>query len=169
MKFTKFLLIFAFVIAISFSSDAKKYKWNYGTSYEVYQVQHSNNGNVVVLAWNISKNADKAIEQAKMDAVSAILFQGCSPDPNQPGAGLSTLDPLVSGSQYDANKAVFDNFFKTGEFLSYVSTVNSRYPTGQYNVQVPGGRRIGVQLRVNRQGLEDWLKRLGIKKGLDRF
>ena len=50
--------------------------------------------------------------------------------------------------------------------MNYVRTVNSAYPSGENNIQVPGGRRVGVNLVVDYPGLRNWLQQNGIIKGL---
>lgn len=169
MKLTKLLFIMALALVFALPGSAKKYKWTFGTAYEVYNIGQGGQGTQLVRSWATGKNADKAIEQAMMNAVSAALFSGIAAEPDHSSAGTSTLRPLVKGADYDKNKDLFDTFFKSGEFLSYVSQVHSQYPAGQYNVSVPGGRRVGVELRLNREALRQWLIRKGIKQDIDRF
>lgn len=157
-----------FLIALVFNvSGAKKYKWSYNSHVpEVYTMAQGQQGKQIVKAWAIAGNADKAIVQAKMDAVSAALFNGIGYDASTHGMGVANLPPLVSPNQYEENKNLFENFFKKGEFLNYVSEVNSAYPTGENNMAVAGGRRVGINLSIDYRGLHEWLKQNGIEKGL---
>lgn len=150
-------------------SGAKKYKWEYNSSVpEVYTTAQGQQGKQIVKAWAIAGNADKAIIKAKMDAVSAALFNGIGYDPSTHGMGVANLPPLVSPQQYEENKDLFNNFFKKGDFLKYVNDVNSAYPTGENNMSVPGGRRVGVNLTIDYKGLHSWLQENGIEKGLGK-
>ena len=159
------------VVALTFSMlGAKKYKWEYNSRVpEVYTTAQGQKGKQIVKAWAIAGNADKAILQAKMDAVSAALFNGIGYDQATHGMGVSNLPPLVTPQQYEENKELFDNFFRKGEFLNYVSNVNSTYPSGENNMVVPGGRKVGINLTIDYKGLHGWLRENGVEKGLDQY
>lgn len=164
---TKLLLLSLLTLIAILPVEAKKYKWVYGSRVpEVYQLSQGQNGRKLVKAWAIAGNADKAIMQAKIDAVDATLFYGLPYDASTHGMGVSNLPPLVPPGAYEANKELFDNFFKKGEFLKYVSDVNSAYPTGENNMSVPGGRRVGINLNIDYNGLNQWLIDNGVKKAL---
>ena len=166
----RLFLCLLFSLTLVFSvCEAKKYKWEYNSRVpEVYTTAQGQQGKQIVKAWAIAGNADKAIVQAKMDAVSAALFNGIGYDQSTHGMGVANLPPLVSSQQYEENKALFINFFKNGEFLKYVSEVNSSYPTGENNMAVPGGRKVGINLTLNYKGLHTWLQENGIEKGLGK-
>ena len=160
-------VLFLLALAVSMSG-AKKYKWVYNSKMpEVYTLAQGQQGKQIVKAWAVGGNANKAILQAKMDAVSAALFNGIMPDPSTHNMGTASLsNPLVTSAQYEENKELFNNFFKKGEFLNYVSDVNSSYPTGENNVAVKGGRKVGVNLNLDYAGLRRWLQDNGIIKGV---
>ncbi len=80
--------------------------------------------------------------------------------------GVSNLQPLVTEAQYKEFESLFQEFFKTGEFLNYVREVNAAYPSGENNVAAPGGRRVGVNLVLDYPALNKWLEENGVKKGL---
>lgn len=155
-----------FILSINCVS-AKKYKWKYNSHpLEVYSLALGKNGNQLVKSWAVGKNADKAILQAKMDAIEGALFKGIPYDESTHGMGVSNLPPLVSTAQYEENANLFFNFFKTGDFLKYVNAINGRYPTGENNIAVKGGRRIGINLSIDYRGLHQWLEQNGIVKGV---
>ena len=167
----KLLISIILVLTLIFPVEAaKKYKWEYNSRVpEVYTTAQGQQGKQIVKAWAIAGNADKAILQAKMDAVSAALFNGIGYDQATHGMGVSNLPPLVSPQQYEENKELFDNFFKKGEFLNYVSNINSTYPSGENNMVVPGGRKVGINLAIDYKGLHNWLRENGVEKGLDQY
>jgi len=168
MRNLKFIII-CLLACISVMPDAaaKKYKWSYGShALEVYTTGQGAGRTQLVKAWAVAKNADKAIEQAKMDAVTAALFTGIPFDARTHGMGVSNLQPLVKEEQYREYQTLFDDFFKKGDFMQFVRDVNSAYPSGENNVSVSGGRRVGVNLVVDYPGLRYWLEQNGITKGL---
>lgn len=162
------LLVALIVLLIASGTiEAKKYKFQYCSHpYEVFTTGQGQNKTQLVKAWAVDKSADKAIEQAKLDAVAAALFTGIGYDESTHGMGVSNLGALVTKQQYDDNKLLFDNFFKKGEFMKYVGEINSSYPSGSNNMAVPGGRRIGINLRIDYPGLRQWLKDNGIVQGV---
>ena len=168
MNLKKQLLFLLLMLSVAvFSADAKKYKWKYGERVpEVYTTAQGQNGRQIVKAWAIAGSADKAIIQAKIDAVSAALFNGIPYDESTHGMGVANLPAMITPNQYEENKALFDNFFKKGVFLNYVNNVNSSYPSGENNMSVPGGRRVGINLTIDYRGLHKWLQENGIEKGV---
>ena len=170
MMFKRRLFSVLCIAALTFSMlGAKKYKWEYNSRVpEVYTTAQGQKGKQIVKAWAIASNADKAIIQAKMDAVTAALFNGIGYDQSTHGMGVANLPPLVSPKQYDENKELFDNFFKKGEFLNYVSDINSTYPSGENNMAVPGGRKVGINLSIDYKGLHSWLQEHKIEKGIGK-
>ena len=170
MLFKRILLCALYTTLVSLCMmGAKKYKWEYNSHVpEVFTTAQGQQGKQIVKAWAIAGNADKAILQAKMDAVSAALFNGIGYDKSTHGMGVANLPPLVTHNQYEENKELFINFFKKGEFLKYVGDINSLYPTGENNMAVPGGRKVGVNLTLDYKGLHAWLQENGIEKGLGK-
>lgn len=167
MKHLSVILLSLLACLCVLPASAKKYKWTYGDhALEVYTTGQGKNHTQLIKAWAVAKNADKAIEQAKMDAVSAALFTGIGFDESTHGMGVSNLPPLVNAEQYSENETLFQEFFKQGDFLKYVREVNSTYPSGQNNISVPGGRRIGINLVLDYPALRKWLEEQGIGKGL---
>lgn len=165
---TKGILLLLSVTLTCIPVYAKKYKWEYRSSApQVTTVSQGQGGKQIVKAWAVAGNADKAIVKAKMDAVNAALFYGIGADESTHGMGVANLSsPLVTDAQYQDNKKLFEEFFKKGEFLNYVNEVNSSYPTGENNMSVPGGRKVGLNLVIDYPGLRKWLENNGISKGL---
>lgn len=83
------------MVIATLPADAKKYKWTFnGRTPEVYQLSQGQNGRKRLKAWAVAGNADKAIVQAKMDAVDAALFHGIPYDESTYGMGISNFNPL---------------------------------------------------------------------------
>lgn len=166
MKFAKLFLVALMAMVVTLGVNAKKYKWNYEHSVQVFTTGMGQNRAQNVKAWAVAGSADKAIEQAKMDAVAAALFHGIPFDERTHGMGVSNLQPLVTPAQYKENETLFKTFFQKGEFMNYVRELNSSYPSGENNVKCDGGRRVGINLQIDYQGLDKWLVDNNIKKGV---
>ena len=148
-------------VVMTFTAQGKKYKFTFAPPYDIEQVRVAQQGTKFVQSWALDKNADKAIIQAKQNAVAAMLFTGIAPN-DVMGAGV--IPPLFpqGSAAYEQHKDFFDKFFQQGEFLKYALDVNSTYPTGQNNVQTPNGRRVGVYLQL----MYDDLRRLLIQENM---
>lgn len=159
-------LMLALIIAMP-AAAKKKYKFDTEHSYSVMQINSAKQGTVMVKAWAVDKNPDKAIEQAKMDAVAAILFTGANPDPRKAGMGISGVRALSSKTDYMNHKEFFDNFFTSGDFMMYVQDINADYPSGENNIKVPKGRKVGINLIILYDALRKLLEENGIIESLD--
>lgn len=162
-----FLTTVLLLLAI-FTVSAKSYKWNgLDHEYDVISLKQSGQSTQVLKVFAIAGNPDKAIDQALQDAVAAAIFTGfikkLDPVP-QPGLYEKAAN---SGQEfYDANKAYFDNFFKKGDFMSFVRNVNKNYPSGENNMAVDGGRRVGVNIEIDLDALRQKLEADGVLKEL---
>lgn len=162
MQKRHFLFLFALIVALlTNNADAKSYKFEFKHSYNVFIVQTGRNGVKVVQAWATAKNSDKAIDQCKQDAVAAAIFTGI---PVAEGTmGTSKVPPLAKSQQtYTEHKEWFDTFFKKGQFMEFVSEINSTYPSGENNLQVPGGRKVTIFLGIRYDELRKFLVDSGI-------
>jgi hypothetical protein len=164
IRIAMFLLII--LVGASSGTAKRKYKFDLNHDYMVVQTASASQGKLVK-AWAYGKNADKAIEQAKMDAVAAAFFTGIQPAMD--GQGVGTLPPLVNQSKYAEYESFFTKFFTEGEFMNYVREVNSAYPSGENNVNTPQGQRVGINLVLYYDELRQMLEKNGICKSLDDF
>ena len=162
MKKHLFLIL---LLLVSLSVSAKKYKFDINHSCQVEIVRVAQQGTKYLKAWGVAGNADKAMDQAMQDAVAACIFTGV--EGNQIAG---KIPPLTSGRDaYEAHKAFFDQFFTKGEFLNYVKNVNSGYPTGENNIAVKGGRKVGIYVVVMYDNLRQLLEKEGIVKSLNSY
>lgn len=161
-----FLSLFLLVLVLSLPTWAKKYRFQAQPSYEVEQIRVDKDGLKFVKAWGIGKNADKAIVQAKQNAVAACVFTGVAATDI---AGRIPPLCLEGVKAAETHQDYFEQFFVSGEFLQYVSSVNSRYPTGENNVKTDGGRKVGVYLEVKYDALRQKLEQDGIVRGLNDY
>jgi len=163
----KVLMCIVALILFVPSVQAKSYHFDMDHQYEVKIVRVSDQGTKFLLAGGIAGNADKAIIQAQQDAVAACLFTGVE---GNPVVGAGKIPAICGGKDvYEANKEYFDKFFKKGEFLDYVKNVNSKYPSGENNVAVKGGRKVRVYVQVMYDELRKKLEADGIVKALNSY
>lgn len=160
----KIYLLFALML-LSLVCNAKSYPWEIKSAYEVQVVRVAQQGTKFYKAWGIAGSPDKAITMALQDAVAATIFTGVAGNET-----AGSVPPLCSESgAYEQHKAYFDTFFKKGEFLNYVENVNKNYPSGENNVSVKGGRRVGVYVKVMYDELRKKLESDGIIKSMKSY
>lgn len=162
--------VIAIICALLFVTPfvyAKKYPFTMKRTFDVSLVKLGKEGTYYVKAWGTANNADKAIAQAQQNAVAACLFwgldggiEGASPQPAMCKDGIAA---------YEENKKYFDDFFKKGYFLNYVENVNQGYPTGQNNLRVKGGRKVGIHLLIKKDALRKKLEKDGIIKSINSY
>lgn len=158
------LLLLLSVITI-LPMQAKSYPFDMKHPYEVQIVRVGKEGTKFLKVYGKAGNADKAIERAMQDAVAACIFTGV-----EGTAEAGKILPLCGGRQaYEEHKEYFDKFFKKGEFMNYVKNTNSGYPSGENNVAVSGGRRVGIFVSVMYDALRKKLEQDGIIKSLDSY
>ena len=165
MRKLKSIFLFVIMAFMCQAVCAKKYKFDINHSCQVEIVRVAQEGTKYLKAWGVAGNADKAMDQAMQDAVTACLFTGV--EGNQIAG---KIPPLTSGRDaYEAHKEFFDQFFTKGEFLNYVKNVNSGYPTGENNIATKGGRKVGIYVVVMYDNLRQLLEKEGIVKSLNSY
>ncbi len=164
-----FLCIASFLLVNPLAAK-KKYKFKLTGDYAIEQKRGGINGTKVVKSWAVAKNADKAIEKAKENAIAAAIFTGYQANPN-PSIGAYEVPALCSNPEetFYNNQDFFEDFFTGKVYLNYVHEVNSAYPSGENNISTPSGRRVGILLVVEYSALRKHLEDAHIIKGLNRF
>ena len=156
----KLATILSFLLFPSINMDAKKYPFSMDSKREVYVTRSTNAGSKMLKVVAYGKSVDAAIEQAMLDAVVALSFDGAIGEGDMEGCPAV----LMNGRYvYNENKSFFDRFFKKGDFLKYVKKVNSTYPSGTDNVKTSKGRRIQIFLIVDWKRLADYFGREGYR------
>lgn len=160
------IILFVLLIMSFTSVDAKRYSFKIDAQREVCVCRSAKAGFKMVEVIAYGRNADKAIDKAKMDAVVALTFFGAS------GTGeMGSIPAILLGGrkEYDNNRKFFDKFFKKGQFMSYVEDVNSGYPTGSNNIKTSRGRRVRIILLVDWNGLAKYYKEAGLKTAVSEL
>lgn len=159
-------LLFATISTATFAQAGKKADkdtkiWRY----EVQCVGVGNEGTKLIKVFSYSKKADVAIEQAKKNAVHAVIFQGYT---GNSGSGCPSQRPLAaSPSLEDEKKEFFDAFFADGgKYMKFVSVSGDGAVAAEDRMKVGKEYKIGVVVSVMYDLLRADLEAAGIVKGL---
>lgn len=143
--------------------DKKKYM-NDWANYEVSTISVGQNGTKNLKVWGYGKKIDKAIEQAKKNAVHACLFRGC------PGTQTARSTPAIFVNQGNGQVAAenfdyFYNFFEeNGDYIQFVNMTTDGVPSGQDRREVKGGYKVAINVQVMYDNLREKMKQDGILK-----
>lgn len=117
-------------------------------------------GSQTVRAWGTGRNRSDAVEQAKKNAVSDILFKGV-----RGGSQECNLKPLVPEvNARERYEEYFDRFFMDGgEYTKFVSAADEKlFSKNKQKNKI--GAYFGVTVRVLRSELRAQLKADGVIK-----
>ena len=120
--------------------------------YEVVSAGVGSEGSELIKVFSYAKNQKKAIEIGKANAVHAVLFKGI------PG--------MVKMQEKANNEKFFDNFFKTGQYLQFVTVSNDGTIDPEDMLRVGGEYKIGIIYSVSKDNLRKYLIDNGIIKSL---
>lgn len=133
--------------------------------YEVQCVGVGNDGTKLIKVFSYSKKADVAIEQAKKNAVHAMIFKGFN---GNSGTGCPSQKPLTSNSALEEEKKeFFDAFFADGgKYMKFVSVSGDGQVAAEDRMKVGKEYKVGVVVSVMYDLLRKDLEDAGIIKGL---
>ena len=153
-----FLILGIVSLVLSFSSCATKN--NFG--YELHSLGVGSEGSNLIKVYSYANNYDKAVKQAKHDAVHGVLFKGIVG-----GNGCANQPAIVKPQELSTNQAFFDKFFTSGEYLRFVNLSNDGSIDGADRLRVGNKYKIGVVVSVQKDALRKYLEQEGIIKRLD--
>ena len=172
----KILVILIAILSMAVSpAEAKKkidkrqymIEWS---NYEVATNSVGQNGTKYLKVWGYGKKIDKAIEQAKKNAVHACLFRGC------PGSKNSMSTPPIFNNQGKGQVAVenfdyfYDFFENNQDYLQFVNITTDGVPSGQDRREVKGGYKVAIDVQVMYDNLREKMKADGLlKSASDKF
>jgi hypothetical protein len=157
----KFLII-AILLSVTFSKctttrNQKKMAGYLISNYEVECMGTGMDGTQLLKVWGYGKNPDKAIIQAKKNAVHAIVFKGINT--GKPGC---MQRPLVNepGSEIK-NRNFFETFFTNGgRYLNFVSLTGDGAPD---RIRISRNNyKVGIIVSVAHSNLRRDLEAAGI-------
>lgn len=129
-----------------------------------YEVQFINTtgveGTIVFKIYAYGKNQEQAIQNAKSDALKAVMFKGI------PGSDLK--GPMVNDlTVLETQKAFFNTFFETQQYLQYVAISSDGSIDGEDIFKVGKKYKVGVVVSVQKDNLRVLLEKAGVIKRLD--
>lgn len=130
------------------------------TQFETECLGVEGDGSQTVRAWGLGKNRKDAVEQAKKNAVSDVIFKGI-----KAGVAGCNMRPLVGEvNARERYEEYFDRFFMDkGEYKKFVSGADEkRFSKDKSKNKI--GARYGVTVRVLRNELKARLRADGIIK-----
>lgn len=163
------VMLVLFMLAVTYTADAQsKRKANKDTEswkYEVECVGTGTQGSALIKVWSYSRKPKVAIEQAKKNAIHAIIFQGYAGGK----MGCKTQKPLVRNPNIENEKADFfkEFFAEGGKYMKYVSVTNDGAVGAGDRLKISKREyKIGVIVSVRKDQLRKDLENAGIVKGL---
>ena len=122
-------------------------------------------GTKLVKVWSYSKNPVLAIEQAKKNAVHAMIFQGFS---GNSATGCQTQKPLTNNPALESERAdFFEAFFADGgKYMKFVTLSGDGSINPQDRLKIGKEYKIGVFVSVMYDQLRKDLEAAGIVKSL---
>lgn len=161
------MVIVAFLNTSYFGIAQSKRKMNKETTEWRYEAEANGTGTqgtYQLKVWTYARKGEKAINQAKKNAVHAVLFKGF---PNN--GRIQGQKPLISKPNTEEDEAeFFTEFFKDGgEFQKYVFLVNNGAIGPGDRIKVSKKEyKIGVVVSVNAAGLRKELENKEIIQAL---
>lgn len=126
--------------------------------YDIDYLKNAGDGMSTIKVWSYGKTAKDAEQKCKQNAVHGVIFKGYS--------GSGTVQPALvkSPTGYSDNKEFFENFFRNGDYLRYISstvdgsTETRKAQTGEY--------KVSATMTINVKMLRKHLEQAGIIRGL---
>ena len=130
-------------------------------SYEMHCLGVGAQGTALLKVYTYARNQKRAIEQAKHDAVHGLLFKGLPG-----GAGCYNQPAIVKPQELHANEKFFNDFFRDGEYLRFVTLSTDGNVSAQDRLKVGNRYKIGVAVSVQKDALRKYLEDQGVIKSL---
>ena len=125
--------------------------------YEVHSLGVGGQGTYLIKVYSYASTQRMAIERAKRDGVDAVLFKGIPAGP-----GVYAQKPMVSPEAHAKHQKFFEDFYKTGRYLQFVTLSNNGTIRPQDRLKVGAQYKIGVALSIQKDALRKYLEAEGI-------
>jgi hypothetical protein len=141
---------------------SQKYNDKYVNNSEIECVAVGLKNTKLIKVWVLVKNPDKAVAQAKLNAIHGMIFKGA--------AGKCIIKPISLETNNEIEKKkFFDNFFrKNGDYLRFINTSSVKINPND-RIKILGNYKIGVQLSVNYTSLQNYLMSNKVVKSYNDF
>lgn len=126
-------------------------------SYEVESVGVGADGTYVLRIWTYWRTPDLPIEEAKKNAVHAVIFRGI------PAGNGATAQPALRSAQLTPEETVFFDSFFQSEYQRFIGSVNSAILVTQTGKKE---YKIGAVMSVSKDSLRRYLEEEGVVKSL---
>ena len=158
-KFIIVTLILFFNFNVFYS---QKYNDKYVNNSEIECVAVGNQDTKLIKVWVLVKNPNKAVDQAKLNAIHGMIFNGAS--------GKCNIKPIsINPNAEQENRLFFNNFFrKNGDYLRFINTSSVKINPND-RIKILGNYKIGVQLSVNYTSLKNYLMTNKVVKSYNDF
>jgi hypothetical protein len=148
MKNSVYVFLVCFLFFTS-CTTTKPFSGNY--PHEIECMGTELDGSVTLKTWGKGKNRADAIEQAKKEAVNAVLFVNI-----RNGKPDCDTRPIFNLPNIRANKAdYFNNFFKDGgEYVKFISNKDETFGKKESAQATDGNVMFGMIIRVMKSELK---------------
>jgi hypothetical protein len=156
-----FLCSMSLLVSCSTTNKDRKMAGYISGNYEVECMGTGMDGTQLVKVWGFGTNPDKAVYQARKNAIHAVLFKGI----NAGKPGCMTRPIVTQPGAEDMHREFFNTFFSDGgRYLNFVSQANDgsvdrvRISSKEY--------KVGSVVSVRHAALREELEAAGIIKKL---
>jgi len=164
MKTLKITLLISGLLFFCFSGYSQKKKNPAAFyDYEVECLGTGVDGTQLIKVWGYGKKPNDAVEQAKKNAVHAVMFKGILA--GKPGCMMRPL--ITDAGAEQQHQDYFDAFFKAkGKYLSFVNLSSDGSIAAEDRLKVGGQYKVGAVVSVSHSALRKELEAAGIIKPL---
>lgn len=158
------LLVIGFVSSAQKKEDKRTMEWRY----EVQCAGIGSETDYLIKVYTYSTKKNLPMEQAKKNAVHAVLFKGY---PANSEFGCSSQSPMCRNSNIEFEKReFFDTFFADGgAYMKFVNDSSDGNVDAADRLKVGKEYKVGVIVSVNKSELRKYLEAAGIIRGLSQF
>lgn len=158
-----FVLVTTMMLVYQSCSSSKNVAAFY--NYEVECLGTGMDGTQLIKVWGYGQKPQDAIDQAKKNAVHAVIFRGITA--GKPGCMQRPLATEAGTEQQHRN--YFESFFEPGgKYLNFVAISNDGSISGDDRLKVGKQYKIGIIVTVNHASLRKELENAGVINSLDR-
>lgn len=164
MKTLKLTFLLAGLLLFSMTGYSQKKKNPAAFyNYEVECMGTGMDGTQLIKVWGYGKKPNDAVENAKKNAVHAVMFKGILN--GKPGCMMRPL--ITEPGAEQQYQDYFTAFFKTGgKYLNFVSVSNDGSIDPKDRLKVGGQYKVGVLVSVSHSSLRKELEAAGIIRAL---
>ncbi len=166
----RILVLLLLLSVVSFEADAqsrrkdRKVLFNSSYNYEIVPIEVGTEGTKYVKVWAYGKKVEDAINTAKMSAVAAAIFRGIPAGGDQVAATPPLCRDMDAAEKHEA---YFEEFFTIGgPYLQFVTQTSHGVPSGQDQVKIKKGYKVGISVQIMYDNLRRKLEQDGIIRGL---